>query len=69
MNKAEILIIDDEPQIRKLLEINLESNDYKVVQARGDSIPCKFPALGSPRLSRQTTSAIYGMRAKEGGGL
>lgn len=33
MNKAEILIIDDEPQIRKLLQINLESNDYKVVQA------------------------------------
>lgn len=33
MNKAEILIIDDEQQIRKLLQINLESNDYKVVQA------------------------------------
>ena len=33
MNKAEILIIDDEPQIRKLLEITLENNDYKVVQA------------------------------------
>ncbi|MBS9524508.1 response regulator transcription factor [Litoribacter alkaliphilus] len=33
MNKAEILIIDDEPQIRKLLQINLESNDYKVLQA------------------------------------
>lgn len=33
MNKAEILIIDDEPQIRKLLQINLESNNYKVVQA------------------------------------
>lgn len=33
MNKAEILIIEDEPQIRKLLQINLESNDYKVVQA------------------------------------
>jgi two-component system KDP operon response regulator KdpE len=33
MNKAEILVIDDEPQIRKLLEINLESNDYKVWQA------------------------------------
>jgi len=33
MNKAEILIIDDEPQIRKLLEIALESNDYKVLQA------------------------------------
>ncbi|MGZ8510901.1 MAG: response regulator [Chitinophagaceae bacterium] len=28
MNKAEILIIDDEPQIRKLLEITLKSNDY-----------------------------------------
>lgn len=33
MNKAEILIIDDEPQIRRLLEINLESNGYKVMQA------------------------------------
>ena len=33
MNKAEILIIDDEPSIRKLLEITLESNDYKVWQA------------------------------------
>lgn len=33
MNKATILIIDDEPQIRKLLQINLESNDYKVIQA------------------------------------
>lgn len=33
MNKLGILIIDDEPQIRKLLEITLESNDYKVWQA------------------------------------
>ncbi|AEA42556.1 response regulator [Fluviicola taffensis] len=33
MSKAEILIIDDEPHIRKLLEINLESNDYKVSMA------------------------------------
>jgi two-component system KDP operon response regulator KdpE len=33
MSKAEILIIDDEPQIRKLLEITLESNDYKVIPA------------------------------------
>lgn len=33
MNKAEILIIDDEPQIRRLLEITLESNDYKVILA------------------------------------
>ncbi|MCC4214389.1 response regulator [Leeuwenhoekiella parthenopeia] len=33
MNKVSILVIDDEPQIRKLLQINLESNDYKVLQA------------------------------------
>lgn len=33
MSKAEILIIDDEPQIRKLLEITLENNDFKVWQA------------------------------------
>lgn len=33
MNKAGILVIDDEPQIRKLLQISLESNDYRVTQA------------------------------------
>ena len=33
MSKADILVIDDEPQIRKLLQITLESNDYKVIQA------------------------------------
>jgi two-component system KDP operon response regulator KdpE len=33
MNKATILIVDDEPQIRKLLQINLESNNYNVIQA------------------------------------
>lgn len=33
MNKPVVLIVDDEPQIRKLLEITLESNDYKVVLA------------------------------------
>ena len=30
MNKAEILVIDDEEQIRKLLEITLGSNNYHV---------------------------------------
>lgn len=33
MSKAEVLIIDDEPQIRKLLQITLESQDYKVWEA------------------------------------
>ncbi len=32
-NQAAILIIDDEVQIRKLLEITLESNDYKTIFA------------------------------------
>jgi two-component system KDP operon response regulator KdpE len=32
-NKANILIIDDETPIRKLLEITLQSNDYNVTQA------------------------------------
>ena len=32
-NRAEILIIDDEAPIRKLLEITLQSNDYNVAQA------------------------------------
>src|SRR5215210_1415957 len=33
MNSAEILIIDDEAQIRKLLHITLQSNDYIVTEA------------------------------------
>lgn len=33
MNSAEILVIDDEAQIRKLLEITLSSNGYKVNEA------------------------------------
>ena len=32
-NKAEILIIDDEAQIRKMLEITLQSNEYNVTEA------------------------------------
>src|SRR3954467_3128171 len=33
MNKPEILVIDDEPQIRKLLEITLQSSGYAVRMA------------------------------------
>lgn len=33
MNKPEILIIDDEPQIRKLLQITLQTNGYSVKEA------------------------------------
>ena len=33
MSKGDILIIDDEPQMRKLLEITLQSNDYGVKQS------------------------------------
>ena len=33
MNNPEILVIDDEAQIRKLLEITLQSNEYKVILA------------------------------------
>jgi len=33
MNRAEILVIDDEAQIRRLLEITLQSNDFAVKEA------------------------------------
>lgn len=33
MNKQEILVIDDEPQIQKLLEITLRNNGYRVTLA------------------------------------
>ncbi len=50
MNKEEILIIDDEPQIRKLLEINLESNGYKVSQAATADEGMKIAANHPPDL-------------------
>jgi two-component system, OmpR family, KDP operon response regulator KdpE len=50
MNKAEILIIDDEAQIRKLLQINLESNDYKVITAASGHEGLSLAANHSPDL-------------------
>ncbi len=50
MNKPEILIIDDEPQIRKLLEISLESNDYKVISAENAKQGILLAANYSPEL-------------------
>src|SRR5690606_15438251 len=50
MSKAEILIIDDEPQIRKLLQIRLESNDYKVVQAGSGKEGLILSAIHPPDL-------------------
>lgn len=50
MSKAEILIIDDEPPIRKLLEITLESNDYKVWQAETGKAGIVLAANHPPEL-------------------
>lgn len=50
MNKAEILIIDDEPQIRKLLQISLESNDYKVQMAASGKEGLTMAANHPPEL-------------------
>jgi two-component system KDP operon response regulator KdpE len=50
MNKAEILIIDDEPQIRRLLEIALESNEFKVRNAGTGKEGILFAANHPPEL-------------------
>ncbi|HRH03807.1 MAG TPA: response regulator transcription factor [Bacteroidia bacterium] len=50
MNKAEILIIDDEPQIQKLLEIILESNGYKVQTAINGKEGIRMAANHPPEL-------------------
>lgn len=50
MNRAEILVIDDEAQIRKLLEITLESNDFKVIQAETGKQGVLLAANHSPDL-------------------
>ncbi|MEI6754418.1 MAG: response regulator transcription factor [Paludibacter sp.] len=45
-----ILIIDDEIQIRKLLEINLIASDYKVVEASTGKEGCSLAAAYNPLL-------------------
>ncbi len=50
MNKAEILLIDDEPQIQKLLEIILESNGYKVQTAVNGKEGIRMAANHPPEL-------------------
>lgn len=48
MNRAEILVIDDEPQIQKLLSIVLESNGYKVSSAMTGSDGISLAASRQP---------------------
>jgi len=50
MNSTSILIIDDEAQIRKLLMITLQSNDYKVYEATTGKEGLKSVASHPPDL-------------------
>lgn len=50
MNKTEILVIDDEPQIQKLLTIILESNGYKVAIATSGAEGISLAASIQPDL-------------------
>lgn len=50
MLKETILLIEDEPQIRRLLAITLESNDYKVLQASTGKEGILLAANHSPDL-------------------
>jgi len=50
MNNKDILIIDDERQIRKLLQITLESNDYRVLQSSTGKEGIAMAASHSPEL-------------------
>jgi two-component system KDP operon response regulator KdpE len=50
MNKFEVLIIDDEPQIGKLLRIILENNDFKVTVANSGKEGILLAANHSPDL-------------------
>lgn len=50
MNSGEILVIDDEVQIRKLLEITLQSNDFVVKEAGTGKEGLQMAANHSPDL-------------------
>jgi len=50
MSNGSILVIDDEPQIRKLLEITLSSNDYGVIAAESGKEGILLAANHNPDL-------------------
>lgn len=50
MNKQTILVIDDEAEIRRLLEINLEANGYKVITAQSGKEGLLLAANQNPDL-------------------
>ncbi|MFN7421139.1 MAG: response regulator [Flavobacterium sp.] len=50
MNNARIVIIDDEPQIRRLLEITLENSGYKVILAENGKQGILLAANHTPDL-------------------
>lgn len=50
MNNQCILVIDDEPQIRRLLEITLESNDFSVISVDRGKLGLSAAASNSPDL-------------------
>ena len=50
MNKRQILVIDDETQIRKLLEITLSTNDFEVKLAENGLEGIRFAATFQPDL-------------------
>lgn len=50
MNKSRILLIDDEAQVRKLLEITLESEGYQVFKAENGREGVRMAAMHQPDL-------------------
>src|SRR5688572_27375342 len=50
MHKAQILVIDDEVKIRRLLQITLQSNDFEVISAGSGSEGIAMVAQHPPDL-------------------
>lgn len=50
MNNASILVIDDEVQIRRLLEITLESNNFSIQSAANAKVGLQMAAMHPPDL-------------------
>lgn len=47
---ARILVVDDEPQIRRLLKVSLEAHDYRIVEAASGQEGIRLAALEKPDL-------------------
>jgi DNA-binding NtrC family response regulator len=68
MKNVTILVVDDEPQIRRVLRVTLSSNGYEVIEAKNGEDAIATVIRERPDLIVFRRADYYGHRPKFGAG-